>query len=276
MFSNPCSIYHRRTFLTLTIFLYHISNLSQWCCSAFGHNRLTHYSRLSTTTMNNSPCRIKSKLQQEVESKDSNLTQETPDHSQLAVKKFHHISVCMVPPIHDNITKARRELRDPGLFRWPPHANLLYPFVSIDSSEDVIERLEDATRSIAPFRCTLETCGTFGGTKRGVLFLHPRSYHDQQNKDTGIEPLIELQSKLIQKFPECTDQLKHGSFTPHITLSHFTSIDEALEGQKVVEEWWQSIEFSVTEIYCLIRDGDGGQFKRLLTLPLGQNYTAIS
>jgi 2'-5' RNA ligase superfamily len=50
--------------------------------------------------------------------------------------KFHHLTVCMVPPESSDwawemITRCRTELRDPGLFRWPPHVNLLYPFLDI-------------------------------------------------------------------------------------------------------------------------------------------------
>jgi len=66
--------------------------------------------------------------------------------------KSHSLTVCLVPPppsvllsgetnrtgaaieTHDTsvwntVTKIRVTLRDPGLFRWPPHVNLLYPFV---------------------------------------------------------------------------------------------------------------------------------------------------
>jgi hypothetical protein len=51
------------------------------------------------------------------------------------------MSVCMVPdPTHFSVwtalTKARTELRDPGLFpAWPPHANTLYPFYDIQSKD---------------------------------------------------------------------------------------------------------------------------------------------
>ena len=260
MLCETCIKFNRTAFLVLIISLFRFSN-------AFGHKNLNH--RFSTT-MKESLGRMNTRPQEEGESNDSI----TRSEASVFAKKFHHISVCMVPPIHDNITKARTELRDPGLFRWPPHANLLYPFINIDSSDTVIQRLEDATRLIEPFRCKIEKFGTFGGNNRGVLFLYPRSYYDHQRDENETEPLIDLQSILMQSFPECKDQLKHGSFTPHITLSHFTSIEKALEGQKAVEEWWEPIEFSVTEIYCLIRKGDDGQFKRLLTLPLGSNNAA--
>jgi 2'-5' RNA ligase superfamily len=51
-------------------------------------------------------------------------------------KKYHHLSVCMVPPesstdVWEAITKCRIQFKDPGLYRWPPHANLLYPFIDI-------------------------------------------------------------------------------------------------------------------------------------------------
>lgn len=269
--SGPCFKIHRTIFLALVISLCQVSKRSLSCCSAFGHIRLNYRFFI---TMKESSGRMKTSLKEEGESNDSSAFHDISTCNRPLAKKFHHISVCMVPPIHYNITKARTYLRDPGLFRWPPHANLLYPFINIDSSDDVIQRLEDATRLIEPFRCKIEKFGTFGGNNRGVLFLYPSSYYDHPDNDKKSEPLIDLQSVLIQHFPECQDQLKHGVFTPHITLSHFTNIDEALKGQKNVEEWWQPIEFTVSEIYCLIRNGDGGQFKRLLTLPLGSNKDA--
>lgn len=210
---------------------------------------------------------------------DSHLEQGDEGQSQGAVKRHHHISICMVPPSHSEswkqITKAREQLKDPGLFRWPPHANLLYPFFDVTSTDHAIQKLERVVQRIEPFRCIVENFGTFGGSNRGVLYLYPKSFSMTERTDE-LEPLIQLQSELTKVFPECSDQLKHGSFTPHITLSHFTNVDLALEGQNAIEHWWEPIEFSVNEIYCLIRDGDAGQFERVITLPLGRNSLAIS
>jgi hypothetical protein len=147
------------------------------------------------------------------------------------LKKFHHFTVCMVPPDEagntsstaagtatvaaDNawalLTRARTELKDPGLYRWPPHVNLLYPFPDVyaldvldaDVSDDVtddddyenvygdgtavgqrprqklnadiMERLVAACRQCPPFHLRLERFGTFGGSHRGVLWVYPDS-----------------------------------------------------------------------------------------------------
>lgn len=205
------------------------------------------------------------------------------------------MTVCMVPdPKHVNVwtalTKARTELRDPGLFRWPPHANILYPFFEIQSKtdddtmsidEDTISLLSDAVKQCEPFRVSLCDFGTFGGNKRGVLYLYPSSFRCTADKksckvDDGCdasteEPLIELQSVLQAAIPECHDQKKNGKYTPHITLSHFKTLNDALEGQRKIEIWWEPLEFDVREIYLLKRIGDDGQFKILATLPLGEN-----
>jgi hypothetical protein len=49
----------------------------------------------------------------------------------------------MVPPddcekVWQYVTRARTELRDPGLFRWPHHANLLYSFLDVQQTTVVI------------------------------------------------------------------------------------------------------------------------------------------
>ena len=48
--------------------------------------------------------------------------------------KQHSSTVAIVPPeaLWPPIQRARRALRDKGLYRWPPHINLLYPFLPTD------------------------------------------------------------------------------------------------------------------------------------------------
>lgn len=203
--------------------------------------------------------------------------------------KVHFMTVCMVPPsqyenVWEALTKARVQLKDPGFFRWPPHANLLYPFLNVKPidkdfiDDEKLQQLSLAVKKIKPFRVSLDSFGTFGGTSRGVLYTYPRSYKNRnslindEGKDHTMEPLIALQSVLYEHFPECPDQQqKYGKFTPHITLSHFPSLEDAQKAQKMIESWWTKMEFDVHEIYLLRRLGDGGQFKKIATLPLGSS-----
>jgi 2'-5' RNA ligase superfamily len=217
-------------------------------------------------------------------------------------KKFHHLTVCIVPPeshveVWEMVTKCRTELRDPGLFRWPPHANLLYPFLDIRPSRkedddvdnddrptvnpEIIEGLIAACRQCEPFHIRLQQFGTFGGGKRGVLWLGPDSYKADGGESTTLcveAPLFRLQSLLIESFPTCNDQNKKTAegFNPHMTLSHFVNLDEALAAQTRVEEWWPAdLQFPVDFIYLLQRSGDGGQFLRVADISLGAESTAI-
>ncbi len=110
-------------------------------------------------------------------------------------RKSHCLTICLVPPpsatnAWDRLTDARRECKDPGFFRWPPHANLLYPFlepiIDKESSKSKEEQLSDfrtqlsiSLKSVAshcrPFDVVIDEFGTFGGKSRGVLWAHPKS-----------------------------------------------------------------------------------------------------
>ena len=126
------------------------------------------------------------------------------------------------------------------------------------------------------------------------MFLHPKISKEKEDLDaTDVSckeiiteenalfdndhnPLMKLQLSLQAQFPMCSDIQKHGSFTPHMTLSHFPSIKEAKEAQTKMEETWKrlqkesssSLKFTVNEVYLLKRIGDEGQFKIAATLPL--------
>lgn len=78
----------------------------------------------------------------------------------------------------------------------------------------------------------------------------------------------------------CRDQTKLGRFSPHMTLSHFESLDEAQAAQEklsAINLNAASLEltFIVDKIYLLERGGDGGQFVRVAEVGLGQHSSCI-
>jgi len=223
----------------------------------------------------------------------------------------------------------RLELKDPGFYRWPPHINLLYPFIKLRHNEndasntnnnedceedgdddddkftvsDVVEQLELATRKITPFSLRLKRIETFGGRRRGVLWLHPdcidcdctpqmfegsdnnneeddddsNSNRQKQKQNLGerSSPLIRLQQSLEEVFQTCRDQSQKGgslsssSFVPHMTLSHFASRAEALHAKEILENTKSNNPNNQNNLeflldrIYLLERGDGGQFLRV-------------
>lgn len=216
-----------------------------------------------------------------------------------APPKFHHFTVCLVPSereerVWEVLTRARTELQDAGLYRWPPHVNLLYPFCDpYDSNKketnaldsDILQRLEAACRQVEPFQVQLNQFGTFGGESRGVLWLYPSSTPPpivDTDNNASEESVLRLQRLLEEQFPHCNDQRlvgEEGGFKPHMTLSHFASRSEAQAAQQQLTLWWPSdnhhLQFWVDEIYLMHRRGEtgGGQFERIASLPLGNKGT---
>ena len=82
----------------------------------------------------------------------------------------------------------------------------------------------------------------------------------------------------------CQDQSKKGTgFTPHMTVSHFPSLDEAMHAKGTMEAALSLedinkngmenrnayLEFVLDRIYLLQRQGDDGQFLRVAVIGLG-------
>ena len=213
-------------------------------------------------------------------------------------KKVHHVTVCMVPPpeaefVWKTVMDMRQQLKDPGFYRWPPHANLLYPFLELQQNRDdeneassmtaLLTKLQTAAARIDPFTVRIDKLGTFGGRQRGVLWLDPDSFYSNTNVDgdkagdeqKDVKPLLQLHKALEEEFPMCKDQTKGASFTPHMTLSHFINLEDALVAQQSIESDYArqlpKLEFQLDRIYLLRRQGDGGQFLRVADIGLGKS-----
>lgn len=190
----------------------------------------------------------------------------------------HKSAVAIVPPepLWAPIQDLRERLRDGGLCRWPPHVNLVYPFVRADYHERCIPALSDALRSVEPFQLRLASLRTFGGPSRGVLWVDPVAPALAcQHQDR--KPVVELYTALAR-----TLSLLRGvdaparPFTPHMTVTHTRSRDEAVRLLAECRVEWAAAcpgPFQVDEVYVLRRDGATDPFRKAWVLPLGEQGT---
>ena len=176
--------------------------------------------------------------------------------------KQHSSTVALVPPetAWAPIQKVREELHDKGLYRWPPHINLLYPFLPFEDFAAATLLLAPALSSLQASEITLDSLGCFGGRKNGVLYAHCSS--EQQTA-----ALIKIQATLQDALPFLTHQQRNGIFTPHMTLSHFGSREAAEAAKEALASNWAPVNFRLDDtIHVLRREGGGGQFERHATL----------
>jgi hypothetical protein len=115
-----------------------------------------------------------------------------PESSSTSYRTSHNVAVCVVPPetsanVWATVGQIRTQLRDPNFFRWPPHINLLYPFIE-PVDDNVIARLALACRQsrCSTYDIAMNDFGTFGNKNRGVLWLDPVAPEAEFKDEFGV------------------------------------------------------------------------------------------
>ncbi|KAJ3336022.1 hypothetical protein HDU93_003856 [Gonapodya sp. JEL0774] len=126
-----------------------------------------------------------------------------------------------IPPSHlwKGIQHIRRS-RDKSFLRWPPHINILYPFVPRALFDIALPSVRSALESVAPFNVSLNAVASFHHSNSATLFL------DSHPSTLCSTPFIQLHSALLSRFPHCTDLSSradpasdsHSGYRPHLSL----------------------------------------------------------
>lgn len=135
------------------------------------------------------------------------------------------------------VIQAVRSAHDKQVRVWPPHINIIYPFVHERHFQAAGESIAERTTSLAPFKIRCRRKGNFGST----AFLVPECEEDPD--------LALLHGICAAAFPHLL--ASENDFKPHLTIGQFRSNSDCqafLEGSPPID-----IEFAVGGLCLLAR-----------------------
>jgi 2'-5' RNA ligase len=128
-------------------------------------------------------------------------------------------SVAIIPPLElwERIQRFRILHEHKSVKRWPPHINLLYPFVQ-DVTDYELEQLNAAIQKFGAqsLDICLRKVQVFRHAQSVTLVLIP--------EDECRMELKRLWDILVENFPECSI-LQYSEFNPHLSIGNFKSED---------------------------------------------------
>ena len=164
--------------------------------------------------------------------------------------KTHRSAVVVVPPQEawGPIQEIRRK-HDRQFHRWMPHVNLLYPFLAEEESDDACRILEEACAEASPFEVALREFDAFvHGRASATLWLRPEPER----------PLLDLQSRLLSRFPGCDDVARFPrGFTPHLSVGQARGRKDAEQILAELRASWKPLSFRVDSVALIQRGADG-------------------
>jgi 2'-5' RNA ligase/endonuclease/exonuclease/phosphatase family metal-dependent hydrolase len=167
---------------------------------------------------------------------------------------------------------AIRKDYDRSFGRWPPHVNLLYPFVEASTFASAVALIEPILRQQEPFRVWFAEFGSFEHRGSTTVWLRPET--DPPNV------LLHIHNALRVAFPHCDDldtKSEHG-YTPHMTIAQVKGhsrggVVRNLQAQ--FERDWRRLEFRVDAFHLLAREDDS-PFVVYYDLPLGAASSQVA
>lgn len=172
-----------------------------------------------------------------------------PQPSQRTFAASTDTALCLIPPRHlwDHIDTLR-SLYDKGYQKWPPHINLVYPFVQPESLEEAVSLVQAALDlshvETNPLSIGLTEAGVFAQRRSNTLYLCASNGSDTSNKLTSIAKLARA----------AIGRPLDTAFNPHMTIGQ--SEDQSSNSHKFLMgkvKLLAPIAWEATQLAVLVR-----------------------
>jgi hypothetical protein len=195
-------------------------------------------------------------------------TEETVPQSKIIGVDSHDTALCIIPPKHLWPTfDGLRSLYDKAYEKWPPHLNLVYPFVRVENISEAASLIASQIQhvSLHAIQVRLNAVDIFPHKHDNTIFIYDndeeRASHIQQLRNAALEALGHT-SPTNHRMHLTIGQSQHMNSSPHKFL-----LDKA--GLLPEAEW------TVNKLYILTRERmqiDGNPFSQVKIWGTSKSY----
>jgi 2'-5' RNA ligase len=151
------------------------------------------------------------------------------------------LSICPPQYLWPQIQTIRKKY-DKASKRWPPHINLMFPFVYPNRFDEIKKKLEKEIQSKS-FTLQMEEPSNEVACRSKSVWSLPKSNVDLVSLHKEICKILSMESE----------------FNPHMTFGQL-SVNNVEEELKEIQSLWSDLEFDVDEIYLLKKDEKNDSF----------------
>ncbi|KAH7401380.1 hypothetical protein BKA66DRAFT_450322 [Pyrenochaeta sp. MPI-SDFR-AT-0127] len=164
----------------------------------------------------------------------------------------HDTALCIIPPFsHRGHIDRLRELYDKAYGRWPPHVNLIYPFVAPESlsraQQQIQQYLDERVDMREPMIVKLGQTGHFEQRSNSTIFL-------RENESASTSSLESLRTMVLQALGQTCP-----SSTLHLTVGQSEDNTESARMYLLAKtQLLPALQFQVGALAILIRERASG------------------
>lgn len=167
-------------------------------------------------------------------------------------------ALCVIPPAHQSREIDRlRALYDAKAYgRWPPHINVLYPFVAVESLPRALEVIRSKFRSAGHDQdvyLRLDRSDHFAHKYSNTIFI--TEGESDSNSNRSSRNLVQLRKDILDAFNRPNDD----AYRPHLSIGQSDKHDVPLREYLLAKAGLLlPISWRVEELVVLVRDKQPG------------------